>query len=222
VWRCDAVDAAAEVLAGGGQNGLEVFKNLGRARASSGVFIDEARADAQTAARVAGLDELSASRLLDAVTIGWIGREMDAWNPTNLVLDPLTGLSNVPYFMLRYAELSAEAAAIGSKIEQTHALVVISLLQVSDAIKRETSLITVHQCLQRAFRRGETLFRVERNCAAAITARDPASLQPRLSAVQLDLARARQGQRIGRTRCWVEPVPGTRSAMTDLLRELGR
>jgi hypothetical protein len=97
-WWTPAVDAVADAIVGTSGDAQAACQTLGRQRAAAGVFLDEARADVQVAARIAGLGSETTAELIDSLTLGWVDRTLDTFF-TSACVDPITELASLPYLM---------------------------------------------------------------------------------------------------------------------------
>lgn len=219
-WWTPAVDALADALAGRPvADTLAAGATLGRQRAAAGVFLDEARADVLVAARLAGLRHADSTDLVDALTVGWVDRMLDAFF-TGECLDPLTELTSLPYLMTRMAEIYAEAELRGVAVPDEHALVVVRPSAVAGALEAETQMIVVQTAMRTAFRGGETLARVAPSCAVALVPRGEPRLSDCLARLSAELDIARTEGRLHRPRMWLERLPYVREDLPALLRQL--
>jgi hypothetical protein len=218
-WWTAAVDEVSDVLAGRTGNIRAAGEALGRQRAQAGVYLDETRADTRLAARAASLRPVPTADLVDAVTIGWVNHILDDLF-TSPCVDPLTELASVQYLSTRIGELWAEARLLGEPVQDTHTLVVVRATPVRHPIERETYMITIQTALRSAFRGGETLARIGRATAAALSLRAAERLRPSLAVLRAELGIAMDERRLPRTRFWLEAVPRGPEALAALLREL--
>jgi hypothetical protein len=219
-WWSSAVDAVTDALTDGKPDARAACEALGRQRAEAGVFLDEARADIRMAAQVAGLNQAATAELVDGLTIGWVEHAMDGFFAAPC-LDPLTELASLPYLITRLDEIRADARVRGELIELTHTLTVVKTAPTSDAVERETHMITVQVALRTAFPGGVTLARIGPNCAVALVSHtDSLALAESLAVLQAELDAAVKEGRLPRTRTWLEPLPHDRAGIPPLLREL--
>jgi hypothetical protein len=218
-WWTSAVDAVSDALARRGGDIRAAAEALGRERAEAGVYLDEARADIRVAARAAALRPAPTADLVDAVTIGWVNRILDDVFATTCV-DPLTELTSVQYLSTRIGELWAEARLLGEPVQNTHTLVIVRATPVRHPLERETHMITIQTALRSAFRGGETLARIGRSTAAALSTRAAERLRASLAVVRAELGIAMDEGRLPVTRFWLEPVPRDSDALSALLRDL--
>jgi len=218
-WWTSAVDAVSDALTRRRGDVRAAGEALGRQRAEAGVYLDETRADVRLAARAASLRPAPTADLVDAVTVGWIDRILDDVFAAPCV-DPLTELVPVQYLSARIGEVWAEARLLGQPVHDTHTLVVVKAAPVPHPIERETHMITIQTALRSAFRGGETLARVGRATAAALSPRAAERLRPSLAVLRAELATAMDERRLPLTRFWLESLPGDPSGLSALLRNL--
>ena len=218
-WWTSAVDAVSDALTHRRGDVRAAGEALGRQRAEAGVYLDEARADIRAAARAASLRALPTADLVDAVTVGWVNRILDDVFATPVV-DTLTELVPAQYLATRIGELWAEARLLDEPVQDTHTLVIVKAAPVRHPIERETHLITIQMALRSAFRGGETLARVGRTTAAALSLRASERLRPSLAVLRAELGIAMDERRLPLTRFWLESVPREPDALAALLREL--
>jgi hypothetical protein len=218
-WWTSAVDALSDALAGKDADVKAAAEALGRERAAAGVYLDDTRSDIRLAAQAASLRPVPTADLVDAVTIGWVNRILDDVFATTCV-DPLTELTSVQYLSTRIGELWAEARLLDEPIEGTHTLVVVRATPVRHPVERETHMITIQTALRSAFRGGETLARIGRSTAAALSTRAAERLRPSLAVLRAELHIAMDEGRLPVTRFWLEPVPRDADALSVLLRDL--
>jgi hypothetical protein len=219
-WWTSAVDAVTDALTDGKPDARAACEALGRQRAEAGVFLDEARADIRMAALVAGLNSIATAELVDGLTIGWVEHAMDGFFAAPCI-DPLTELASVPYLLARLDEVRADANVHGELIELTHVFAVVKTTPTSDAVERETHMITVQIALRTAFPGGVTLARIGPNCAVALVPASDSLARPEsLAVLQAELDAAVTEGRLPRTRTWLERLPANRATMPGLLREL--
>jgi hypothetical protein len=238
-WWSPAVDAVAEALAdrdthrdthGNTHRGSHreddrdcdaraASAALGRDRADAGVFLDEARADLETATRVARVMPGETAQLLDALTVGWVDRTLDTYYVAGCV-DPLTELASMPYLLARLSELYAEAGFRDTCVADSHALVAVDIADVADPLESEVQLIALQSAMRAAFRGGETLARVGRSTAVALVARSEPRLSKSLLVLRIELQLGRAEQRLGNPRMWLERLPSERSAVPAALRTI--
>jgi hypothetical protein len=218
-WWTSAVDAVSDALTHRRGDVRAAGEALGRQRAEAGVYLDEARADIRVAARAASLRAAPTADLVDAVTVGWVNRMLDDVFATPAV-DTLTELVPVQYLATRIGELWAEARLVNEPVQDTHTLVIVKAAPVRHPIERETHMITIQMALRSAFRGGETLARVGRTTAAALSLRAAERLHPSLAVLRAELGIAMDERRLPMTRFWLEAVPRDPDALAGLLREL--
>ena len=213
-WWVPAVDAVTEALLAEADPGA-ACEQLGRARASEGVGVEETINDLFALYEVLGAAEPPGT-LLRGLVVGWV----DAWGtPIDGCEDPLTKLATPAYLRTRLAEVYREASRAGRSASDSHAFVVVGLEHPELGWERMTRTLLVAECLAATFSGGET------HCAAGplhvvtLAARDDA-LSPRV-AVLRDLLAEELGP--GRpVRVWVEGLPRQPLAAYQQLLEYAR
>ncbi|HZE49605.1 MAG TPA: hypothetical protein VE074_08560 [Jatrophihabitantaceae bacterium] len=218
-WWTSGVDAVSDALTRKGGDVRAAGEALGRQRAEAGVYLDETRADVRVAARAASLRAVPTAELVDAVTVGWVNRILDDLFAAPCI-DPLTELVPVQYLSTRIGELWAEARLLNEPVQNTHTLVIVKAAPVRHPIERETHMITIQMALRSAFRGGETLARMGRTTAAALSLRATERLHPSLAVLRAELGIAMDERRLPLTRFWLESVPRDPEALAALLRDL--
>ncbi len=217
-WWAPAVVALVDALGDGPVHLRAAAEELGRQRAAAGVYLDQARADVEVAASIAGLGPAGCAHLVDALTLGWVDRTLDRCFTSGCV-DPLTELATMPYLMTRLAEIYAEADFEEGGPPSGHALAVVRTAITGEPVESETYLITIGVAMRRAFRGGETLARIAPNCAVAV-ARRGIRFPAALTQLRSDLDLAQLERRLPGTQVWFEALPPRLAEVPALLREL--
>jgi hypothetical protein len=217
-WWTPAVDAVADAIVGSTGDARAACETLGRQRAAAGVFLDEARADVEVGARIAGLGSHSTALLVDGLTIGWVDRTLDSFF-TSVCVDPMTELASLPYLMTRLTEIYAHALSRHVHAGDELGFVVVQTLAAGDLLESEMQMVVVQSALRGAFNSGETLARVGPQCAVAVVSRAEPELSYSLGRLRVELEAARTEDRLRRTRMWLERLPSERDDLPALLRE---
>jgi hypothetical protein len=216
-WHDPAVDALCEACLRG-DNLWPTAERLGTARADAGISLGETLADVD--GLTAALPGLATEVLHRAVSLGWADRMMTT---KVAVFDPLTGLVSPDYLRTRLGELYRAADVAGTHVSEKHALVVVRLnLAGRRGWDRMTPLILSGDAMRTVFDGGQTLARLADHMAVALTDREP--LLPRRSQLLAGMVcerLARDRQRDPHPRVWIERLPDSLPAATDLIGELG-
>jgi hypothetical protein len=218
-WWSPAVDAVADAIVADPGAARAACENLGRQRAATGVFLDEARADVLIAAQVAGLSSAATAMLVDGLTIGWVDRTLDSFF-TSTCVDPVTELASLPYLTARLGEVYAAAAARGVDVADEQAFVVVQILMAADLLDTEMQMLLVQRALRAAFASGETLARIGPQCAVALVSRSEPSLSYALGRLRAGFETGRANDRLRRSRIWLERLPRDRDGLPALIRQL--
>jgi hypothetical protein len=218
-WWTPAIDAVADAILGDSGDARTACESLGRHRAASGVFLDEARADLMVAGMVAGLSSATTAELVDGLTLGWVDRTLDTFF-TSACVDPVTELATLPYLMTRLSELYASGAARRVPVGDEYAFVVVRVLMASDLMQSELQMAVVQGTLLAAFHAGETLARIGPSSAVAVVARAEPALGESLRVLRSELENARLADRVRRNRMWLERLPRERDSLPGLIRQL--
>ncbi|WP_163508785.1 hypothetical protein [Fodinicola acaciae] len=219
-WQCAEVEAVTEQLVHPTGQFLPACARLGRARAASGVWLDETLED--VAALLAVTREVvpvSPGTVIRAVAEAWAD-EGAAQFRTISVEDPTTGLATLAYLRTRLAEVYREADRSGERASASHALVVVNT-GVRQQPQRGRLLrgMALGECLRSVFSGGETLAAAGTERALGLVART--SLLPTMvQMVQRELSRLDVP---GATpRAWIERLPEALPAAIDLVADLSR
>ncbi len=218
-WHAPAVDAVCESIIAGADV-WPAADRLGRDRAAAGVSLAEALAD------VDGLATICPARYADplrrAVSLGWADR---ITTPPSTVQDPLTGLVTPEYLHVRLGEVYRAAEVQGEAVSAGSALVVVRLdLAGCVGWQRTLPMVVVGDSLRQVFDGGESLVLLGDSTAvvlcdqSAMLARR-ARLLCALITRQLELDPELS---VPQPSVWVEALPRTLAAATDLVAELGR
>jgi hypothetical protein len=222
-WWSPAVDALADALADAvndsGSDPRAASDQLGRQRAAAGIYLDEARADVEVAARLAGLPSAQIVDLVDALTIGWIDRMLDTYF-TSACVDPLTGLASLPYLLTRLAEVYAEARQRQASVPEEFAFVVVQTTGGRAPIDSNLQLTAVQAALRSAFAGGQTLAQVGPSCAVALVRRDDEHMITSLVLLHAEIGEAERERRVSRPRIWIERLPDRAEDLPAQLRQL--
>ena len=218
-WHDPAIDALCEACVHG-DNVWPAGERLGAVRADAGVSLGETLADIDGLAVV--LPGLPIDILHRAVSLGWADRMMA---PVPAVFDPLTGLVSVDYLRTRMGEIYRAAEVAGRSVSTGHALVVVRVdLTGRTGWDRITPLILSGDAMRTVFDGGQTLARLADHMAVALTDREQllARRVQLLTGLVTDrLARADRTAGPG-PRVWIERLPDSLPAATDLIGELSR
>jgi len=219
-WWAPAVDAVADALSDPLADARPACEMLGRQRADAGIYLDEARADLQVATGLTGVPEVEAVELIDALTVGWVDRTLDTYF-TSACVDPLTGLTSMPYLLARLSEVYADAGQRGVAVPDEYALVTVQTGGGHDPLQASLELTAVQAALRTAFPGGETLTKVGASFAVALARRTEPQLGESLARLRTELRGAEQDGLVSRTRVWLERLPSNPQDLPGLFRQLG-
>ncbi len=220
-WHDPAIDAVCEACVRA-ENVWPAAERLGAARAAAGASLGETLADVDGLTAV--LPDLPTELLYRAVSLGWADH---SGAPAADVLDPLTGLVSIDYLRVRMGELYRAADVDGRCVSDAYALVTVRLdLAGRVGWDRVTPMILAGDALRTVFDGEQTLARLSRRAAVALTRREP--LLPRrvqlLSGLLAErlIRDARSVPPPAPPRVWIEQLPHAHHAACDLVGELGR
>lgn len=175
--------------------------------AADGVSLGEALSSLATTYATLGLGEPTFAAT-EALSLAW-SEEASAFLADVSCEDPLTGLASGAHLRARVAEVYRAAAAGGSRVRSTHALLVVDLSQhgatsgARDPFVEALRVAGAAELVREAFTGGETLARIGRHKVVALVHRDSG-----LGAAVTQLRDALQDARIAeRPRLWIEGVP---------------
>lgn len=175
--------------------------------AADGVSLGEALSALGTTYAVLGLGEPTFAAT-EALSLAW-SEETLAFLADVSCEDPLTGLASGAHLRARVAEVYRAAAASGSQVRSTHALLVLDLAQqaagpgLPDPFDEALRVAGAAELVRETFTGGETLARIGRDKVVALVHRDSG-----LGAAVTQLRDALVDARIAaQPRLWIEGVP---------------
>jgi hypothetical protein len=234
-WPLPEVDlVCASVL---GQVDLcGALASLGRARAQAGASLDETLVDLaalhavltnpdSSDGLVAADPDATPSRLLRAAALAWADEsfgELTAMRSTH----GLTGLGTEAYVRARLGEVYRQAAREGSRVRDTHVLLVITL-DLSDVVgwSRMMAMLLVADVLRQVFNGGESSAVLGPSVAVVLAEREPSFGQRALTAAWLINERLHVDPELRaapRPDLRVVSLPDTEDVAANLIRHLGR
>lgn len=217
-WQRESVDAVCEALIDG-RSPWDAAERLGGERAAAAVSMPQTLADIDV---LAGLVEPRwGEELRRAVSLGWSER---AIAPPAGIVDPLTGLTGLGYLQVRLGEVYRGAAAAGTPVGDSHALVLFRLELAVDGLGRRLPLVLVGESLRSVFDGGETLTVLSDAVAAVLCDRDDRVAQ-RAELARRFAQRLLNGDRWTRSvtvSAWVERLPATAEQASSMLVDLSR
>ena len=224
-WYTPAVDALAEAI----EAGLDTAPSAGRlgaARAAAGVGITEAIDDLAVVFRAAGYED-TPIRSVRALCEGWTGG-----NPSNPIVagsmtEPESGLGTADYLAQRLVEVYGEAKRQGSRVGESHALVVVDVSVVdSDVWQRIARNAAVGAALKSAYGDSHPMAHLSDGLYGVLVRRGEA-LGLGIAALRQHIAERAHSMRVGNLtrqppRVWVEALPETHAYAVELLNSLQR
>ena len=175
--------------------------------AADGVPLGEALAALGTTYATLGLGDPTFAAT-EALSLAWSEETLSFLADVSCE-DPLTGLASGAHLRARVAEVYREAAAGGSAVRSTHALLVVDLSRqaagagMSDPFDEALRVAGAAEIVRDTFIGGETLARVGRDKVVALVRRDG-----ELGRALTQLRDALEDARIAaRPRLWIEGMP---------------
>jgi hypothetical protein len=223
-WYTPAAEALAEALQAGLDTAPAAFR-LGQARAAAGVGITEAIDDMAVLFRSAGFQS-APIRSIRALCEGWTERDT-APITTPTMTDAESGLGTAEYLVQRLAEAYGAATRSGTRVSETHALVVVDVsVSDNDPWQRIARNAAVGHALKDAYGEGHPMARLSDGIYAVLVVRD-ASLGGGLAALRDHIAERSIQMRVGNLmrqppRVWIESLPETHAYVQDLLESVYR
>jgi len=223
-WYTPAAEALAEALQAGVDTSPAAFR-LGQARAAAGVGITEAIDDMAILFRAAGF-QAAPIRSIRSLCEGWTERDT-APSTTPVMSDPESGLGTAEYLVQRLAEVYGAAAGTGSKVSETHALVLVDVSVADhDPWQRIARNAAVGHALKDSYGAGHPIARLADGVYAVLVDRDQA-LGSGLASLRDHIAERSVEMRVGNLmrqppRVWVESLPDTHAYVQDLLESVYR
>ncbi|RKT72380.1 hypothetical protein DFJ66_5691 [Saccharothrix variisporea] len=231
-WPLAEVDEVCEVVSSSADPGAALYR-LGSARAEAGAGLAETLLD--LAALHAVLSEPPGStgivspnvdaipaRMLRATALGW-GDVMSRQAANCAADNPLTGLATGAYLRTRLREVYAENRASG-RDDYVLALVRLDLSRTS-GWSRVVAMTLLADALREVFDSGETIASIGPSVAAVLLKRDERLHRALLNLRILTADRLSVDPHVaptGPAKVWLEPLPPTYEAASDLLTTLGR
>jgi len=195
---------------------------VGRDVARDGAALGEALDGLRATYRLV-LGSLPDFEAAHALSVAWAEATLESLQQMSCE-DPLTGLVSLAHVRSRVAELHREAEREGSKLSQTHALVVVESAFLSPVeaaehpFTRALHLVRVGEVVRTVFS-AETIGRLGLDSAVVVVRREP-GLGTRVSLLREFLADPGLGARAARV--WIEGLPDSPSMAPSLLDELRR
>jgi hypothetical protein len=234
-WPLPEVDlVCASVL--GEVDVCGALASLGRARAQAGAGLDETLVDLaalhavltnpDSADGLVSADpDATPSRLLRAAALAWADESFGELTATRST-HGLTGLGSEAYLRTRLGEVYRQAAREGSRVRDSHALLVITL-DLSDVVgwSRMMAMLLVADVLRQVFDGGESSAVLGPSVAVVLAQREPSFGQRALTAAWLINERLTIDPELRaapRPDLRVVSLPDTEDAAANLIRHLGR
>jgi hypothetical protein len=223
-WFTPAAEALVEALLAGKDTAPAAFR-LGQARAAAGVGITESIDDMAVLFRAAGFQS-APIRSIRSLCEGWTERDTAPVTiPT--MTDAESGLGTSEYLVQRLAEVYNAAARAGTKVSQTHALVLVDVsVSDNDPWQRIARNAAVGHALKDAYGVGHPMARLADGIYAVLVTHD-SSLGAGLAALRNHIAERSIQMRVGNLmrqppRVWVESLPDSHAFVQDLLESVYR
>lgn len=222
-WYHPAVDALVEAI-DEGRDPLPAAERLGHARGEHGAGIGETLDDLACLYAAIGVEP--PLPVLRAVCTGWSeGQESVPHAMT--CIDPVSGLGSLEYFTVRLRETYARARRAGRPAGSTHCLIVVDVaVEGLSLVQRFSRSATIGQALMDAFGEGYPMASLGAAMFAVLAERDAGLVQAMTTVRECidDLAEEMRVASILRQppRIWVESLPDSIEAATDLVSHLRR
>lgn len=223
-WYTPAAEALAEALHAGLDTAPAAFR-LGQARAGAGVGITESIDDMAVLFRAAGFQS-APIRSIRSLCEGWTERDT-APIVAPALTDAESGLGTPEYLVQRLAEVYGAAERTGSKVSETHALVLVDVSVADhDPWQRIARNAAVGAALKDSYDQGHPMVRLSDGVYAVLVDRDSA-LGSGLAALRDHIAERSVEMRVGNLmrqppRVWVESLPNAHSYVQELLESVYR
>ncbi len=217
-WLKASVDALCEALVEG-RVPWDAAERLGRERGAAGVGLPETLADIDALTTLVTTD--LAEQLRRAVSLGW---SEQATAPQVEIIDPMTGLAILGYLQVRLEEVYRAGAAAGIPVNESHALVMVSVDTQGHALGRRLPMVIVADGLRAVFDGGESLA-VLSDWVIAVLCERERRLPRRVALAQSTAKRLLSSDDLVgdvQVRSWIEPLPSTVGMATQLVANLSR
>ena len=214
-------EAVGEALASG-SGSLEACEVAGRRLAQDGASLEEVLAGLCRTSRIVTVSDPTYADV-HAISVAWSEATLGYLHQLSCE-DPLTGLASLSHVRARLSELYRGQLRSGSRLQESHALVVADLPNDrpghehgdGDAFSMAMRLVRLGEAARTVFVGSESIGRMGANRVVVIVERDD-NLGRRVAVMRKMLAMADYP-----TRVWIEGLPGTDAGAALLLDELAR
>lgn len=217
-WPKASVDALCEALVEG-RGPWDAAERLGQERGASGVGLPETLADIDALTTL--VPAALAEQLRRGVSLGW---SEQATAQQTEIIDPMTGLAILGYLQVRLEEVYRAGAAAGVPVNESHALVMVSVDTQGHALGRRLPMVIVADGIRAVFDGGESLA-VLSDWVIAVLCERERRLPRRVALAQSTAKRLlNSDELVGEVsvRSWIEPLPPTVGMATQLVANLSR